>query len=87
MLFRSCSTRLASSMDNFRQIVSDFTEGNALVQISGSSPETLAGELTRILSDAVLARALGARARAILDQSRGATECTLKAIRKVMRTT
>ncbi len=73
------------NMDNFRQVVSDFTAGNALVQISGNSPETLAAELTTLLSDAVGAAALGARARAILDQSRGATECTLKAIRTVMR--
>ena len=75
------------NMDNFRQVVSDFTAGNALVQISGNSPETLAAELISLLSDAAQAAALGARARAILDQSRGATECTLKAVRTVMRHT
>jgi 3-deoxy-D-manno-octulosonic-acid transferase len=75
------------NMENFRQIVSDFTAGNALVQVIGSSPEALAGALTSLLSDSVQAAALGARARAILDRSRGATECTLKAIRTVMRLT
>jgi len=75
------------NMDNFRQIVSDFTEGNALVQITGSSPETLAAELMSLLTDAARAAALGARALAILDKSRGATECTLRAIRSVMRPT
>jgi 3-deoxy-D-manno-octulosonic-acid transferase len=73
------------NMDNFRQVVSDFTAGDALVQTSGNSPATLASELASLLSNAVQAAALGARARAILDQSRGATDCTLKAIRTVMR--
>ena len=72
-------------MDNFRQVVSDFTAGNALVQVSGNSPATLASELIGLLSDATQAAALGARARAILDQSRGATDCTINAIHTVMR--
>ena len=72
-------------MDNFCQVVSDFTAGNALVQVSGAGPEMLAAEIAGLLSNAVEAAALGARARAILDQSRGATECTLKVILSLMR--
>ena len=75
------------NMDNFRQVVSDFTASNALVQMTGSSPETLAGELISLLTDEARAAALGARALAILDRSRGATECTIRAILKVMRPT
>jgi 3-deoxy-D-manno-octulosonic-acid transferase len=68
-------------MNNFRQVVADFTAGDALVQIESNSAATLAAELIRLLSNTEFAAALGARAMDILDKSRGATECTLSAIR------
>ena len=68
-------------MSNFRQIVTDFAAGDALVQIESNSATTLAAELIRLLTDTEIAAALGARALDILVKSRGATECTLSAIR------
>jgi 3-deoxy-D-manno-octulosonic-acid transferase len=72
-------------MSNFRQIVTDFAAGDALVQIAGNSAATLAAELIRLLTDTETAAALGARALDILVKSRGATECTLSAIRTASR--
>jgi 3-deoxy-D-manno-octulosonic-acid transferase len=68
-------------MSNFRQIVTDFAAGDALIQIEGNGAATLAAELIRLLTDTETAAALGARALDILVKSRGATECTLSAIR------
>jgi 3-deoxy-D-manno-octulosonic-acid transferase len=73
--------------ENFRQIVSDFAQADAVVQIratgeAGSSSFT--SELIRLLSDTESARALGARAREILLRSRGATECAIAAILEII---
>jgi 3-deoxy-D-manno-octulosonic-acid transferase len=70
---------------NFRQIVSDFTSGDALVQVSTNNPQELADHFARLLTDSVHASALGNRARAILEKNRGATECTVAAISQLLR--
>ncbi|HET9529259.1 MAG TPA: 3-deoxy-D-manno-octulosonic acid transferase [Blastocatellia bacterium] len=74
--------------ENFRQIVQDFTAGNALVQIdeSGDHPShRFAREVIRLLSDRRSAEAMGERARDILLCNRGATPCTVEAIIEMKR--
>lgn len=73
--------------ENFRQIVSDFACAEAVVQVS----ETGAGlassftrEVIRLLSDTERAKAMGGRAQNILVKNRGATDCTIAAIKKVL---
>jgi 3-deoxy-D-manno-octulosonic-acid transferase len=69
--------------DNFRQIVSDFAAGDALVQIDESgdaASKSLAREVIRLLSDRETAGAMGTRAREIILRNRGATRCTVAAI-------
>jgi 3-deoxy-D-manno-octulosonic-acid transferase len=72
--------------ENFRQIVSDFVRADALIQIgaTGNDPvDELTRELCRLLSESEQARAMGERARDILLQNRGATDCTVAMIREV----
>jgi 3-deoxy-D-manno-octulosonic-acid transferase len=72
---------------NFRQIVSDFARADALVQVSSTGAdlrESFIREVIRLLSDREAAQAVGARAKDILLRNRGATDCTVTAIQKVM---
>lgn len=69
--------------ENFRQIVSDFVNANAVVQIGGK--DVLARELIRLLSDRQQAGAIGGRARDFLLKNRGATDYTITAIKEVVR--
>ena len=74
--------------ENFRQIVADFASADAVVQIGVKGKEvagSLSRELIRLLSDRERASAIGARARAILLKNRGATDCTVVAIREVIQ--
>lgn len=69
--------------ENFRQIVSDFTQAKAVVQVMathGDISSSFTRELIRLLSDTESAQAMGARASEILSRSRGATECAIAAI-------
>lgn len=73
--------------ENFRQIVSDFARAGAVVQIAGAAEDgasMLVRELIRLLSDREEAREIGSRARRILLANRGATDCTLAAIKEVL---
>ncbi|HWP44313.1 MAG TPA: 3-deoxy-D-manno-octulosonic acid transferase [Blastocatellia bacterium] len=74
--------------ENFRQVVSDFASGQAIVEI-GESGDAASGsfarEAIRLLSDREAAEALGQRARAILLRNRGATRCTVEAIIEMMQ--
>jgi 3-deoxy-D-manno-octulosonic-acid transferase len=75
--------------DNFRQIVSDFASADALVQLTGPSAgaaNKLTRELVRLLSDHEQRQAMGIRAREILQLNRGATDCTVAAIKEFLRT-
>jgi len=63
--------------ENFRQIISDFAQNDAVVQTVSSA---LTGELARLLLNAEEACAMGARARNIFLKNQGATECTIRAI-------
>ena len=70
--------------ENFRQIVADFAEAEAVVQVPATG-EDVAGALIRLLADRQEAQAMGARARQILLMNRGATRCTVAAIRERVR--
>jgi 3-deoxy-D-manno-octulosonic-acid transferase len=73
--------------ENFRQIVSDFAQADAVAQISATgeaASSSFTSELIRLLSDTESARALGERAREILLKSRGATECAVAAILEIV---
>jgi 3-deoxy-D-manno-octulosonic-acid transferase len=67
--------------DNFRQLISDFAQGDALVQTDASG---LTRELISLLSGPAAAQAMGERARNILLKNKGATECTVQAIKEVV---
>ncbi|HVF91281.1 MAG TPA: 3-deoxy-D-manno-octulosonic acid transferase [Blastocatellia bacterium] len=70
--------------ENFRQIVSDFKEASAIVQLDEPGAAGLAREFIRLFSDPRLAREMGARARNILLENQGATTCAVAAIREIM---
>jgi 3-deoxy-D-manno-octulosonic-acid transferase len=67
--------------ENFRQLISDFAQGDALVQTDASG---LTRELISLLSGPAAAQAMGERARNILLKNKGATECTVQAIKEVV---
>jgi 3-deoxy-D-manno-octulosonic-acid transferase len=72
--------------ENFGKIVSDFARADALVQVSATGEGTSSSftrEIIRLLTDREFAAAMGARARDILFRSRGATDCTIAAIKSV----
>jgi len=70
------------SMENFRQIAGDFDRAGAWERAAD------AGELARVwrrwLDDPAAARAVGARAAALVDANRGALEKTLDLLREAM---
>jgi len=69
---------------NFKEIVRRFKELDALIQLPAISDESSADELARVmkelLADDARRREIGARARAALEQNRGATERTVEFI-------
>ncbi len=62
-------------MENFREIAEQFRAADALVQVSGA--EALGQAVTELLTDEPRRRALGARARSLVDGNRGALRGTL----------
>jgi len=73
--------------ENFRQIVSDFLDADAVIQIDAGKDAAgrFARELTGLLSDRDQARAVGERARDILLKNKGATDCTIAMIKEAMK--
>jgi 3-deoxy-D-manno-octulosonic-acid transferase len=72
--------------ENFKQIVDDFVDADAIVQLSAAgeaSISSLANELARLLSDREAADRIGARAGELLATRRGAVECTVAAIKEI----
>ena len=69
-------------MENFRDIAQLFLQAEAAVQV-GDAAE-LGTETLKLLDDSTLRLRLGANARQVLEQQRGATERTLKHIRELL---
>jgi 3-deoxy-D-manno-octulosonic-acid transferase len=55
------------------------------VSADDRSATALTGELIRLLSDREAAQKMGARALEILCKNRGATDCTMAAIKELMK--
>jgi 3-deoxy-D-manno-octulosonic-acid transferase len=70
--------------ENFRRIVADFRQADALVQLDEAGAASLAREFVRLLSDREIARSMGERARNILLENQGATERAVAAIRETL---
>jgi 3-deoxy-D-manno-octulosonic-acid transferase len=71
---------------NFRQIIAEFLEAGALIQLpegEESSP-ALADQLARLLLDREAATMMGERALGVLNNSRGATDCSIRIIKQVL---
>jgi 3-deoxy-D-manno-octulosonic-acid transferase len=72
---------------NFKQVVADFLKAEAVIQIQNDEEDPasrLATEVSRLLGDKHRAEDLGRRALALLNDNRGATECTIRAIKQVL---
>ncbi len=74
--------------ENFRQIIADFSQAEAVLQLKTSSTASL-NELTkeaaRLLKNHQEAQAMGKRAFDMLLKNRGATECAFAVIQKILR--
>jgi 3-deoxy-D-manno-octulosonic-acid transferase len=72
---------------NFTAIVRAFLEADALVQLpplsEADAPSALASTLKELLANGERRRALGERARQVLEQNRGATARTIKLLAKI----
>jgi len=71
---------------NFTQVVKDFVDAGALVQIAssdrGTQVRTLSTEMIRLLGDNAAAQSIGRRGREILELNRGAITRIVTAIKK-----
>ena len=65
-------------MENFREIADQFRQAAALVEVRDAAE--LGREVASLLGDETRRRTLGARAKAILDQNRGAVALTVDAL-------
>jgi 3-deoxy-D-manno-octulosonic-acid transferase len=78
---------VGSHTENFRQIIADFAKASAVVQINAPEADlakALAKQVIVLLTETEAAQALGKRALDILLANRGATDCALAAIQKVL---
>jgi len=75
---------------NFSSIMRDFLERDALVQLppltEAQAPSALAQTFRELLNTSARLRQMGERARAALEQNRGATEETLKLLAPLLKT-
>lgn len=67
--------------DNFRQIVADFAQADAVMQVSG---DKLLETLSYLLKDREAAQAMGKRAAEVLEKNRGALDCIFAEILQVV---
>ncbi|HKF56831.1 MAG TPA: hypothetical protein VKJ45_15340, partial [Blastocatellia bacterium] len=70
------------------QVVKDFADAGALVQIAssdrGTQVQTLSAEMIRLLGDSAAAQSIGRRGREILELNRGATTRIVTAIKQMI---
>jgi 3-deoxy-D-manno-octulosonic-acid transferase len=78
---------VGSHTENFRQIISDFLQADAIVQISAAEPDlalAFAGRVIELLTESQQAEAMGRRGLDILLKNRGAADCALAAIQGIL---
>jgi 3-deoxy-D-manno-octulosonic-acid transferase len=76
--------------ENFKEIVSTFVEADSLVQLPAvteiKAAKVMATVFNKLLDDPVRAKTLGARAKALVEQNRGATERTVNFLTTILST-
>ncbi|HTC65428.1 MAG TPA: 3-deoxy-D-manno-octulosonic acid transferase [Candidatus Saccharimonadales bacterium] len=70
------------SMENFREMAAKFLAAGAAIQVN--NPEELGAAWRSLLKDAECAKRMGASARNLVDQNRGATERVLEQLEGVL---
>jgi 3-deoxy-D-manno-octulosonic-acid transferase len=70
------------SMENFREMAAKFLAAGAAIQVN--NPEELGAAWRSILKDAKSAKRMGASARDLIDQNRGATDRVLEQLERVL---
>jgi 3-deoxy-D-manno-octulosonic-acid transferase len=70
-------------MDNFKDIAALFLKNNAVVQVADADELILT--LREIIADPVKRAAVGGRARAVVEQNRGATQRMINTITERVR--
>src|SRR5439155_26933362 len=74
--------------ENFKEIVSTFVEAESLVQLPPVTEIKAAREVatvfSKLLNDPLQAKTLGARAKALVEQNRGATERTVNLLTSIL---
>jgi 3-deoxy-D-manno-octulosonic-acid transferase len=74
--------------ENFQEIVSTFVEAESLVQLAPVAEIKAAKEVatvfSKLLDEPLLAKTLGARAKALVEQNRGATERTVNLLTSIL---
>jgi len=69
------------NMENFRIVMSDLTEGDAIVQVDG--PDQLRAKFSELLADRSLREEYGRRAAAVVESKRGALKRTVDMIESI----
>jgi 3-deoxy-D-manno-octulosonic-acid transferase len=84
----ACAVVTGAHTSNFKAIVAALLEQRALVQLpdadEGEAPRVLAQALRELLGDETKRRRTGERARAVLEQNRGATARTVELLAPLM---
>jgi 3-deoxy-D-manno-octulosonic-acid transferase len=78
---------VGSHTENFRQVISDFAQADAIVQVSAGEQDVaraFAQQVIHLLTESEQAEAMGKRALDILLKNRGAADCALAAIQKIL---
>jgi 3-deoxy-D-manno-octulosonic-acid transferase len=78
---------VGSHTENFRQIISDFAQADAIVQVPAKAADTaqaFAQQVIDLLMQSKDAQAMGKRALNILLKNRGAADCAVAAIHKIL---
>jgi 3-deoxy-D-manno-octulosonic-acid transferase len=70
------------SMENFREMAGKFLAAGAAIQVN--NPEELGAAWRSLLKDAKTAQRMGASARSLVDQNRGATDRVLEQLEVVL---
>ena len=78
-----CAVVMGPNMENFRAITKTFLHAKSMVQVQAA--EELEAEVLPLLQDQSLREALSSRARAVVDENRGAVSRTVAMIEPMLR--